>query len=666
MSPPPTPAGTGTGLFGRYYNTQNLTEVKTARVDPTVNFDWGQAAPAGTTVGADNFSVRWSGKVEPRYSGEYTFHLTADDGVRLWVNGVQIVDKWDGAPNMPWQGAITLQAGQKYDIKLEYLEKTVAAAVKLEWSSAQQIKEVIPTTQLYPNVLGEGTGLLGTYYKTPYLTPPSLTSPPIIQVDATVNFNWGITSPFGTGEIADNFSIRWSGKIQPLSTGMHTFYTNTDDGVRLWVNGQQIINDWIEHPATQQTSFPIQLQAGELYDIQMEYFDHIGGAIAQLSWSYPGQTMQIIPTFQLYPSSASPVYYASGNGLLATYTWAEGQNATSRTRNDTQGVNFDWGPNSPSDATITVPADNFSVRWTGFVQPQYTERYQFRAFTDDGVIVWVNGVRVVNDYSSHTARESGPFEEIDLIAGQRYAITMQYFEGVGDAVAKLFWSSPSQAKEVIPSNRLYPAVPAARVFQGPAGQGGEIPTGYQELRSLVTPPDKATILTGIPRWRQSGGEVLALPGDVQPYRVGTDLYWTGVVPGGAFVGPSGSAPCVGVALIPSDRTQPTFVLHFSSLAVIPDGFRSSGFAINATEVRQGYRAVLCGAAKPFGDPANAEVREQNSNRLYTLQDVVSFLQFHNVPITAYLPTSGFAVDANGWVYWSESPGSPDEVLRYEQ
>ena len=149
--PPPTPAGTGTGLFGRYYNTQNLTEVKTARVDPIVFFDWGQAAPVGTTVGADNFSVRWTGKVEPRYSGAYTFHLTADDGVRLWVNGVQIVDKWDGAPNMPWQGTITLQAGQKYDIKLEYLEKTVTAAVKLEWSHAQQIKEVIPTTQLYPN-----------------------------------------------------------------------------------------------------------------------------------------------------------------------------------------------------------------------------------------------------------------------------------------------------------------------------------------------------------------------------------------------------------------------------------------------------------------------------------------------------------------------------------
>ena len=146
--------GTGTGLFGRYYNTQDLTEVKTARVDPTVNFNWDAAAPPGTAVGADHFSARWTGKVQPRYSGEYTFFVTADDGVRLWVNGVALTaDGWGPYPYTPpgFSGKITLAAGQKYDIRLEYQDITGAAAVKLEWSHASQAKEVIPSTQLYPN-----------------------------------------------------------------------------------------------------------------------------------------------------------------------------------------------------------------------------------------------------------------------------------------------------------------------------------------------------------------------------------------------------------------------------------------------------------------------------------------------------------------------------------
>ena len=66
------PTGNGTGLFGRYYNTETLTDVKAARIDPIVNFDWAAAAPM-IEVGADHFSTRWTGKVQPRYSGEYTF-----------------------------------------------------------------------------------------------------------------------------------------------------------------------------------------------------------------------------------------------------------------------------------------------------------------------------------------------------------------------------------------------------------------------------------------------------------------------------------------------------------------------------------------------------------------------------------------------------------------
>lgn len=356
-----------------------------------------------------------------------------------------------------------------------------------------------------------------------------------------------------------------------------------------------------------------------------------------------------------------------GTGLIATYYWqATGSpNATERTWTDEQ-INFDWGEGNPTHGAWTVPSNNFSVRWTGFVQPQYTERYKFYTFSDDGVKLWINNQLIISHWNNHPAVEDQPLVELDLVAGVRYPVVMMYYENEGAATAKLRWESASQAKEVIPSNRLYPGVPATTMLQGPAGQGGSVPTGSQPLRWLVDPDSKATSLAGVPFWRQSGPEVLTMPLDTRPWGVGTDTYWNGVVPPGAFVGPSGAGPCVGIALIPSDRTQPTYILHLSSQAIVTQSFLYSGFAINSTEVRQGYRAFLCGAAKPAGNPADPLFQQDDKSRLYTLQDVVKFLRFHDVPIAAYLPTFGFAVDSSGWVYWSESPGSPEQAQRFEE
>lgn len=46
------------------------------------------------TVGVDTFTMRWEGKVEPLYTQTYTFYTVTDDGVRLWVNGWLVIDKW--------------------------------------------------------------------------------------------------------------------------------------------------------------------------------------------------------------------------------------------------------------------------------------------------------------------------------------------------------------------------------------------------------------------------------------------------------------------------------------------------------------------------------------------------------------------------------------------
>ena len=122
------------------------------RVDANINFDWAFTSPA-TGVNQDQFTVRWKGQIQPKYSGEYIFYVTSNNGRRLWINNQLIIDGWlDNTGE--YKGKITLVAGQKYDIKLEYFENSSAATCKLEWSNFLQGREVIPKEQFYESALG--------------------------------------------------------------------------------------------------------------------------------------------------------------------------------------------------------------------------------------------------------------------------------------------------------------------------------------------------------------------------------------------------------------------------------------------------------------------------------------------------------------------------------
>ncbi|HKY30179.1 MAG TPA: PA14 domain-containing protein, partial [Pyrinomonadaceae bacterium] len=143
------PVGTGTGLQGQYFDNMNFTDLKVTRTDATVNFDWGGGTP-DPVISVDTFTTRWQGKVEPQYSQTYTFYTLTDDGVRLWVNGQLLIDKWIDQGPTEWSGQIALTAGLRYDIVMEFYENGGGATAKLSWSSASQTKQIIPQARLYP------------------------------------------------------------------------------------------------------------------------------------------------------------------------------------------------------------------------------------------------------------------------------------------------------------------------------------------------------------------------------------------------------------------------------------------------------------------------------------------------------------------------------------
>lgn len=141
--------GTGTGLLGEYYDNLNFTGSRVLRTDASINFSWGSGVPVAG-IAADSFSIRWSGEIQPLYSETYSFYTTSDDGVRLWINNQLLIDNWTDHAATVNQATLSLLANQKYAIRLEYYENTGDATIKLEWSSTQQSRQIVPSSQLYP------------------------------------------------------------------------------------------------------------------------------------------------------------------------------------------------------------------------------------------------------------------------------------------------------------------------------------------------------------------------------------------------------------------------------------------------------------------------------------------------------------------------------------
>ena len=163
-------------------------------------------------VPSTNYSVKWTGQVEPRDSENYTFYTRSDDGVRLRINGELLIDDWNGHPVKENSAPIALKGGQKYSLELEYFQSIAGAEVSLLWSSPSQSKEIIPQNQLFrPD--GSGKGLKGEYYRDLNLSQLEMT-----RYDNEVNFNWSGTSPF---HAADNSSKTRPDLILDLPAGSY-------------------------------------------------------------------------------------------------------------------------------------------------------------------------------------------------------------------------------------------------------------------------------------------------------------------------------------------------------------------------------------------------------------------------------------------------------------
>ena len=145
--------------------------------------------------------------------------------------------------------------------------------------------------------VGSGDGLNATYFDQYYLAGNTFT-----RIDPNLNFSWdGVTGP-APGIPPTLFSARWTGKIQPRDSGLITFNINYDDGARVWIDNQLVINCWLFPDGYDPTPpfVTLPLIGGKLYDIKVELWQGGGGAGIQLFWSDALRPQEIVPQSQLY------------------------------------------------------------------------------------------------------------------------------------------------------------------------------------------------------------------------------------------------------------------------------------------------------------------------------------------------------------------------------
>ena len=312
-------------------------------------------------------------------------------------------------------------------------------------------------------LLAAGNGLLAQYFNSIEMTNPAL-----VRIDPTIDFDWGTGSPDGSiGN--DGFSVRWSGEVEARFTEEHSFIVNANDGARLRVNGQLLIDGLESGPLSDETA-TIEFIAGRRYSIELEYVENSGNASVALEWSSSSLSREVVPVSN---------FIASDRGSITTEIW-NGINGTD-VSDLTSNANFPASPDSATSLTslesTTNSGDNFGQRIRGYIHAPTTGPYTFYIAGDESAELWLSNsatetgkalIATVDaatgnrDWLASATQESGP---VYLTAGQKYYVEVLHKESSGSDHVSVGWIQPgTDTIEVIEGQHLSPLRATVKVF----------------------------------------------------------------------------------------------------------------------------------------------------------------------------------------------------------
>ncbi len=315
-----------------------------------------------------------------------------------------------------------------------------AAPARSRWAVAAALLVAAVTLVLAPPpgpstspTFPPGTGLRAEYFDR-----PDLSLPRAVRIDSFLDFEWSAGTP-DPAVAPGTWSVRWTGTLRPRLSGSHSFHVLADDGCRLWIGERLLIDHWKVQTRTERSA-ATSFAAGVAVPIRLEYFNHEGPGALRLSWSAPSLPKEVVPPDVLFPAPSA------GTGLRGEYFDTLEASVPVLVRTDPL-IHFEWGTGGPG------PVDNFRVRWTGALAPRRSGPTTLTVVSDDGCRLWIDGSLVIDDWAVRGVQERSATVELD--AGRRHALVLEYFDRVSTARCSLYWSSLQQPRELVPQPCLH-------------------------------------------------------------------------------------------------------------------------------------------------------------------------------------------------------------------
>ncbi len=284
VSPTPTstPVPTPTPLIitdwrGDYWNNPNQSGPPLlTRNDLVIFFNWEEGT-AASNLGVDHFSARWQRTLNFE-AGIYRFNVEVDDGFRLYIDNVLVLDEWEEGAARTYTVDVPLSTGF-HTIQVDYFERTGVALMRFWWERNDSF-----------------SGWKGEYFGNRGLQG----NPVLVRDEPQIDFNWGEGRP-ATNLPADHFSARWQRRVS-FEPGTYRFFLRIDDGARVYLDSQLILDAW-EDGADRTVNVDVTLPAGERA-LQVEFFESSGVARVSFWWQLaPTPTPTPTPTVEVEPTA---------------------------------------------------------------------------------------------------------------------------------------------------------------------------------------------------------------------------------------------------------------------------------------------------------------------------------------------------------------------------
>jgi formylglycine-generating enzyme required for sulfatase activity len=268
------------------------------------------------------------------------------------------------------------------------------------------------------------------------------------RVDTNIDWLWGWDAP--DPEVPkDHFSARWTGWLKAPRPGRYKIIAVADDGVRLWLDGKLLIDEWHGgHP----TRYILEVDlTGKPQALKLDYFQHSWSAVMSLRWEQSGRFQErSISGDALFLDELTaqrtavilPDESPSGktNGLKAEFFEGIGFGRKLKTRVDSQ-IDWLWGYDAPDP---DVPKDNFSARWTGWLKAPQPGLYRLIVVCDDGARLWLDGKPVIDAWRHQLP---GRYTATVDLTGKAQPLKLEYFNGKSSAIICLRWQKVGGFRE---------------------------------------------------------------------------------------------------------------------------------------------------------------------------------------------------------------------------